>query len=385
MRSSPLLDLPVELVRDIYAALLPDTSRVRIYEDINESNSRVQGLARMSRTCKTLHIVAAPFLTQLRMYDQPALELNFIRYLRDIWSDRRLAARERFFRADFVDLIGPIQDGDFELLDKVARSLNVQQLPSQWLRVGTFDQGWRVDDYEDEPAHPRLSQDWRGAEKARKSELTNLILMGLPKLESLSLTNALDPELRPRCLLSLREADLGPTVYTAPSTHDYTNFCDASDFHNLFRAAPYLERLTITNCNDCSAPLGLRRLKHMTLKFSCLSSYSIQKLLGRCESLESVTYQSCGSGIRVSQILTYEAWPRDFVTVLWNSRNSLRELTLATTEELRIRDTRFYDEIGTELTGTISREELQCFPALQKSSIDDLRYDPTVFPLLGME
>ncbi|KAI0142994.1 hypothetical protein GGR57DRAFT_484639 [Xylariaceae sp. FL1272] len=383
--SATLLGLPVELIREICLAVLQESSRVRIHADVN---SNLRGLARLSRACKTLHIIAAPLLAELKnkSHSQSPFELNFLRYIRNIMSDPSLAAREEFFTADYYDKIGPFQDGDAELLDTVARGLNVKRMPSRWLNRGLFDGS-----FEERCGcgnNSELEHDCRWTEKARKSELTNLILMSLPKLASLSLSNDLFPQLRRRCLLFLREANLSASVGD-PEQDDCATWhtCDASEFANIFLAAPYLERLTIHNCTGCSQPLSLRWLRHIRLTSSCLSLNSVHNLFGSCGRLSSVEYESCGANVgEYLEELDPEAWPRDFINALLNSRESLRQLTVMTDEELRVNEDEIrLDGNGTEQSGLVSREDLQHFPALRKAYLEGLRYDATTVPRIETE
>ncbi|KAI1272218.1 hypothetical protein F5Y07DRAFT_380529 [Xylaria sp. FL0933] len=345
MESSPLLDLPFELIRQICAQLLNGClfHDIRIYDDLNVVSDCRRGLARLSRSCKVLHSMVAPFLSQLRRTSPlpETLRVYLVRYARDILRDPGLAAREGFFRLSYCYPFLWVEEGDAEILDTAAHRLG-RPPPSRWLVSGS-----------------------EVYSREQISELLVLVLVNLPNLSILQLKNEFDlSQLPPQSLLSLKKAQLNSAYI--PLCELGCKLDDMRDFAPFFHTAPFLERLYLNNCTGCSEPLQLVNLRSIHLGNSLLSPEAIRNLLAGCVKLEKFMYRSVETDVDLNEQWyrnRYEAQPSDFVAALLPARSTLQELRITTTPEMREHFTRIED--GTITIDEVHPEELKHFTALR--------------------
>ncbi|TGJ83259.1 hypothetical protein E0Z10_g5474 [Xylaria hypoxylon] len=308
------------------------------------------GLIALSRTCKALRNIAVPFIVQLNRKNPFSInfDFSFLRYARDILRDPSLAAREGFFTATNRVPLGRVEIGDSEILDRAARKLG-RPLPSRWIDEGYI---YGSDDEYSSDAEERYVNEERNID--HKSELLILILTNLPNLSSISIPNDFGSRLPPRCLLSLREANLCPFSGDYKRDDGLTlHFFDLASFEDLFHAAPLLEDLTIK------------------ITDSSLSPKAVRNLLRGCVRLEHFVYDSIGNDACNShhEDLFSEAQPSDFVNALLPASLSLQELKVTTNPELR--ESSAVDGHDTGSTHGIGPKDLKHFTTLRTVSFKE--------------
>ncbi|OTB09323.1 hypothetical protein M426DRAFT_315891 [Hypoxylon sp. CI-4A] len=128
-----LLDLPVEVVNEFCRSLTPATRPpYLIFKDYDDARETIKDLVNLSRTCKVLYFLSS---IHLRNYQgQHPFHDGMLPYAHGIIRNAELAARETSFRFLPTNIIGPVQEGDAEILDATASQLGLLP-PSRHLQV----------------------------------------------------------------------------------------------------------------------------------------------------------------------------------------------------------------------------------------------------------
>ncbi|KAM5372602.1 hypothetical protein ACJZ2D_007376 [Fusarium nematophilum] len=304
-----LLILPPEMLGKICSHLCqhchpPNTDSEKWF-DSHENETRNAALAALSRTSRSLHQLAQPYL-----YHRPSASGRFHCLFRTLANHRDLAKQVRHLRIGDWNLRERMQilPRDHEVLSELAMKLShgtegyqIATVPA-WLLPARLQEG-QV--YTDEDI----------------GLLTNLIVLLVPNIQKLCIETYYDEydgnfELyQPNSLPCLTDL-----VLEHGNTH---GGIDLQDMKDIFAASPRLSHLRGWMVASMSSGIRHDGLRELHLGYSCLDSESFMTLMASFPFLESFKYYSGGSIVSFE-----EATPREMSDAIWQRRNTLKHLSL---------------------------------------------------------